>query len=598
MTVSAVQYNTASASPPPPAIHRVAPGETLTSIARDHGVSVAALERANPQVLHPDLIRPGQAIHIPAEHGAAAAQRDYTVRPGDTLSEIGQHFGVDWRVMAAVNGVTDPHALRAGTVLHVTGGANGGGANGAGANGTGGVEAPSAAASRPAAPKPAASPAPAASTGAGLPRTEGMSASQKYEVYAKYVDTYGDAHAKADLAAGRQVILGLRHDTNTHANGGAGVYDDRIVVLGGGRAREFSGNTDPSARYEGRDGADANGDGRLDLGRLAEGSARFTRSTNPHLGNVLRATGTVGVERDTNHDGAFTSADRNGRTSSSDGSFLIHAGGNNITGSAGCQTMKPAEFRQFWGGLSGGQRSFSYVLVDADRHGVDAAAAPAAPSAPAPAPAGGARLGRLSMVYETGFGPGQEAQAAARTSSGVGDAGGASYGAYQLASSSKGGRQPQAFLKAEGAPWASRFAGQDPTISNGDFARTWKAVAAAEPQAFFNAQHAYIERTHYQPVVDAVKASTGLDLTSRSRAVQDVVWSMSVQHGGAKGLVEEAVNALGSRPTGQDRNYDEALINKLYDVRSAYVVDVVHRPDLMSRYATERRDALAELGTT
>ena len=73
------------------------------------------------------------------------------------------------------------------------------------------------------------------------------------------------------------------------------------------------------------------------------------------------------------------------------------------------------------------------------------------------------------MRFETGFRPGQEAQAAATVSSSQGDAGGISYGAYQLASSPKGGQQVQSFLANDGTPWAARFAGLDPTTNDGPF---------------------------------------------------------------------------------------------------------------------------------
>ena len=119
--------------------------------------------------------------------------------------------------------------------------------------------------------------------------------------------------------------------------------------------------------------------------------------------------------------------------------------------------------------------------------------------------------GGLSMIYETGYRPGQEAQAAARVSTGRGDRGGVSYGAYQL-SSTQG--QVQRFLRNEGGPWASRFTGLDPTVRGGAFGGTWTAIAAENPTDFFNAQHAYIERTHYDPVVARVLNQTGVDINS------------------------------------------------------------------------------------
>lgn len=48
--------------------------------------------------------------------------------------------------------------------------------------------------------------------------------------------------------------------------------------------------------------------------------------------------------------------------------------------------MAPGDFGRFWSGLSAGQRDFSYMLVDADRHGVGSGStAAAAPSGATPA---------------------------------------------------------------------------------------------------------------------------------------------------------------------------------------------------------------------
>lgn len=63
-------------------IHHVRPGETLAAIAHDHGVHLPALLRANPQIVNPNLIRPGQLVHLPkgahahghaGPHGATGA---------------------------------------------------------------------------------------------------------------------------------------------------------------------------------------------------------------------------------------------------------------------------------------------------------------------------------------------------------------------------------------------------------------------------------------------------------------------------------------------------------------------------------------------
>ena len=240
---------------------------------------------------------------------------------------------------------------------------------------------------------------------------------------------------------------------------------------------------------------------------------------------------------------------------------------------------------------------------------------PLPPPPPLPGPPGGPlpptaspRLGDLSMRYETSFRPGQEAEAAGVVSTGVGDPGGVSYGAYQLASSAKGGHQVQAFLCANGLPWAARFASKDPTTAAGDFAKTWHEVAGKEGMVFFLAQHAYIERTHYAPVVNYVRKATGLDIAGRSRPVQNAVWSASVQHGQAPRIIAEAVRRIGPPPEGGDaRQYDRSLINAIYDVRSEYTggrIAIGHHPIhlnptvvkvLDQRYTNERREALEQV---
>jgi spore coat assembly protein SafA len=53
--------------------HTVERGDTLSAIAKEHGVSLAALIAANPQIKNPDLIYPGDKINIPAGGGGEQA---------------------------------------------------------------------------------------------------------------------------------------------------------------------------------------------------------------------------------------------------------------------------------------------------------------------------------------------------------------------------------------------------------------------------------------------------------------------------------------------------------------------------------------------
>ena len=166
----------------------------------------------------------------------------------------------------------------------------------------------------------------------------------------------------------------------------------------------------------------------------------------------------------------------------------------------------------------------------------------------------GHELGALSARYETsGRGPGT-------VSTGIGDAGGVSYGSYQLAS--KFGR-PEEFLAHEGLRWAAEFGQAKPGTPA--FNRTWKAIAARESRVFQSAQHAFIKRTHYDVQIAHVRKSTGIDLDRWSNAVRDAVWSTAVQHGPLTPIVERIVKA--------EPAHDRALLIALYAERGRRKTD-------------------------
>jgi membrane-bound lytic murein transglycosylase D len=121
--------------------HRVRPGDTLSEIAAEHGVSIDAVAAANG-LTRRSVLRVGQVLEIPrarsvraerAPEGAARASdrvarafepgpaTSYLVRPGDTLIEIARRHGVSMARIAAANGVRDPRDLRAGQTLSIPG---------------------------------------------------------------------------------------------------------------------------------------------------------------------------------------------------------------------------------------------------------------------------------------------------------------------------------------------------------------------------------------------------------------------------------------------------------------------------------------------
>jgi len=167
------------------------------------------------------------------------------------------------------------------------------------------------------------------------------------------------------------------------------------------------------------------------------------------------------------------------------------------------------------------------------------------------------QLGDSSAAFESG------GKGAGTISSGRGDRGGKSYGTYQL--SSKTGTLRQ-FLNE--SPYGKQFEGMQE--GSFDFDRQWQRLAKNDP-AFAQAQHDFIKRTHYDKAVDGLKEA-GIDLSGRGKAVQDAIWSTSVQFGagqagGKFGAVPLIQKALGGRNIADMS--DEQIISAVQDYKLA-----------------------------
>lgn len=101
----------------------VVKGDYYAKIAKQYGVSVKALEDANPNIPATKL-RIGEKIVIPAgasttganaaaetANGMTAANGDqvYVVKPGDSLTRIAHHYGVTVKALMAENNLTTTH---------------------------------------------------------------------------------------------------------------------------------------------------------------------------------------------------------------------------------------------------------------------------------------------------------------------------------------------------------------------------------------------------------------------------------------------------------------------------------------------------------
>jgi LysM repeat protein len=124
------------AAPAAAAVHQVARGESLSSIAAADGLSVAQLAAANG--LSPTAgLRLGQLLTIPPQGGGdelsasastAAVQQPatsnegrYVVQPGDTLTAIAERAGTTVASIAAANHLNPNGIIVIGTVLSLNG---------------------------------------------------------------------------------------------------------------------------------------------------------------------------------------------------------------------------------------------------------------------------------------------------------------------------------------------------------------------------------------------------------------------------------------------------------------------------------------------
>jgi membrane-bound lytic murein transglycosylase D len=104
-------------------VYRVRAGETLSSIARRHGMPVSTLARLNNMGAQDNLVK-GQRLVIKAsarrfrDEGAVSGHRLlYTVRSGDTVYSISRQFQVSVTQLKSWNGLNEHHQIKAGQRL-------------------------------------------------------------------------------------------------------------------------------------------------------------------------------------------------------------------------------------------------------------------------------------------------------------------------------------------------------------------------------------------------------------------------------------------------------------------------------------------------
>ncbi len=102
------------------ATYTVRPGDTLSEIAAEQGTSVRALVEANG-LSNPNRIYVGQTLTIPgAGAGPVSGTTTHIVRSGESLSSIAAKYGLTVQELAAANGITNTNVIYVGTRLSIS----------------------------------------------------------------------------------------------------------------------------------------------------------------------------------------------------------------------------------------------------------------------------------------------------------------------------------------------------------------------------------------------------------------------------------------------------------------------------------------------
>jgi phage-related protein len=216
----------------------------------------------------------------------------------------------------------------------------------------------------------------------------------------------------------------------------------------------------------------------------------------------------------------------------------------------------------------------------------------------------GSQLGSLSAKYES-------SGRIDTIANNKGDQGGASYGKYQIATNTGTMNSFLSYAKKQNEDiynkltgrdtvWgkAKGFFGYDVKPGTNEFNQRWKEIAKEDPRSFENLQHKFIQSSHYDPALEKIKKSVGIDVSQRSDALKDVLWSTAVQHGvgGANKVFSKALgsnaNSLSDREI-IERIYAERGRDKGYAHFSGNSASVIK--SVVNRFEREKKDALTML---
>lgn len=179
------------------------------------------------------------------------------------------------------------------------------------------------------------------------------------------------------------------------------------------------------------------------------------------------------------------------------------------------------------------------------------------------------QAGALSREFESSGNP---------AAIGIDNAGGPSYGAYQIATIPGTMKEYLNYLKNSKNLTYKNYADILNSAGGNEaaqqrtqgFVDAWKNLA--QNPEFESSQYNFISDTHLKPVLNKTEYPEILKLEYRHPVIRDALYSMSVQHGKASEIINKALKELkdnyGTEVT------DELLLKRLYESRKNYVASL------------------------
>lgn len=98
--------------------YKIKAGDTLSEIALEYNTTVSHLAQIN-DIKNPNLIYAGEIITISYNHNNSVNQNMYTIKWGDTLSEIAKRYNTTVLNLVILNNITNPNLIYAGEKLRI-----------------------------------------------------------------------------------------------------------------------------------------------------------------------------------------------------------------------------------------------------------------------------------------------------------------------------------------------------------------------------------------------------------------------------------------------------------------------------------------------